>query len=129
MERVLDRVSKAASDGYPPYNVERISGTGDKCEHMRIVIAVAGFNRNQLDVTIEENQLLIRGKQTEEKNREYLYQGIAARQFQRAFVLAEGIEVVGAELKDGLLSIDLARSEPEHVVKRINISTKDEKVE
>jgi HSP20 family molecular chaperone IbpA len=84
---------------------------------------VAGFNRAQLDVTIEDSQLVIRGRQTEDdRERQFLYRGIAARQFQRVFVLAEGIEVVGAELKDGLLAIDLARPEPERVVRRIAIA-------
>ena len=82
-------------------------------ERLRITLAVAGFTRDQLDVTIEESQLLIRGRQQDDKTRQYLHRGIAARQFQRTFVLAEGMEVLGAELKNGLLSIDLARPEPE----------------
>lgn len=123
IERVLDRVSKAANDGYPPYNIERIEATEGRREVLRITLAVAGFNRAQLDVTIEDSQLVIRGRQTEDdRERQFLYRGIAARQFQRVFVLAEGIEVVGAELKDGLLAIDLARPEPERVVRRIAIA-------
>jgi HSP20 family molecular chaperone IbpA len=124
IERVLDRVAKAA-DGYPPYNIERIMRDGDKPERLRITLAVAGFTRDQLDVTVEENQLVIRGRQQEDKTRQYLHRGIAARQFQRTFVLADGIEVLSADLKNGLLSIDLARPEPERVVKTIAITTKD----
>ena len=88
---------------------------------MRITLAVAGFTREQLDVSIEENQLVIRGRQQDDKTREYLHRGIAARQFQRTFVLADGIEVKGADLKNGLLSIDLARPEPARVVKTVAI--------
>ena len=90
-------------------------------ERLRITLAVAGFTRDQLDVTIEENQLVIRGRQQDDKARQYIHRGIAARQFQRTFVLAEGMQVLGADLKNGLLSIDLARPEPERVVKTIAI--------
>ncbi len=125
IERVLDRVSKATNDGYPPYNIERLSGAEGYGETLRITLAVAGFTRDQLDVSIEENQLVIRGRQVEEGDRDYLHRGIAARQFQRMFVLAEGIEILGAELKDGLLSIDLARPEPARVVRKIDIAAGD----
>ncbi len=126
IERVLDRVSKAAADGYPPYNIERVESADGSREVLRITLAVAGFTRAQLDVTIEDSQLVIRGRQTDDdRNRQFLHRGIAARQFQRVFVLAEGIEVVGAELKDGLLAIDLARPEPERVVRRIDIAAGD----
>ena len=125
IERVLDRVSKATNDGYPPYNIERIPRNGAHGEVLRITLAVAGFTRDQLDVSAEENQLVIRGNQSEDRDREYLHRGIAARQFQRAFVLAEGIEILGADLKDGLLSIDLARPEPERIVRKIDICTHD----
>ena len=126
IERVLDRVSKAANDGYPPYNIERIETDGGRREVLRITLAVAGFTRDQLDVTIEDSQLVIRGRQTDDdRNRQFLHRGIAARQFQRVFVLAEGIEVFGAELKDGLLAIDLARPEPERVIRRIDIASGD----
>lgn len=125
IERVLDRVSKATNDGYPPYNIERIPRNGTHAERLRITLAVAGFRRDQLDISVEENQLVIRGSQSDDKERQYLHRGIAARQFQRAFVLAEGIEILGAELKDGLLSIDLARPEPERVVRKIEISAQD----
>jgi HSP20 family molecular chaperone IbpA len=124
IERALDRVAKAA-DGYPPYNIERIARDGHQPERLRITLAVAGFTRDQLDVTVEENQLLIRGRQQDDKARQYLHRGIAARQFQRAFVLADGMDVLGADLKNGLLSIDLARPEPEKVVKTISISEHD----
>ncbi len=121
IERVLDRVTKSGSDGYPPYNIERIaSSRGDR---LRITLAVAGFTRNQLSVTVEDNQLVIRGQQSAEadKDRHFLHRGIAARQFQRAFVLAEGIEILSAALADGLLAIDLARPEPERTVRTIEI--------
>ena len=126
IERVLDRVSKAANDGYPPYNIERLAGSGGRGDVLRITLAVAGFTREQLDVTLEEKQLVIRGRQQDdERDRQFIHRGIAARQFQRAFVLAEGIEVIGAELKDGLLAIDLARPEPERIIRRIDIATGD----
>ncbi|ALV26592.1 Hsp20 family protein [Pannonibacter sp. Q-1] len=125
IERVLDRVSKAANDGYPPYNIERLPKSDEHGEVIRITLAVAGFTRDQLDVSVEERQLVIRGRQSEDKSRQYLHRGIAARQFQRAFVLAEGIEILGADLKDGLLSIDLVRPEPERVVRRIEITARD----
>lgn len=125
MERVLDRVSKAAGDGYPPYNIERLAAEPGRGETLRITLAVAGFGRDQLDITLEERQLVVRGRQGEETGRQYIHRGIAARQFQRAFLLAEGIEVIGAELKDGLLLIDLARPEPERIVRRIDIAAAD----
>jgi HSP20 family molecular chaperone IbpA len=120
IERVLDRVAKAA-DGYPPYNIERIARDADGPERLQITLAVAGFTRDQLDVTLEESQLVIRGRQQDDKSRHYLHRGIAARQFQRSFVLAEGMEVLKADLKNGLLSIDLVRPQPERVVKSISI--------
>jgi HSP20 family molecular chaperone IbpA len=124
IERALDRVAKG-SDGYPPYNIERLGRDGQSPERLRITLAVAGFNRDQLDVTIEENQLVIRGRQQDDKTRQYLHRGIAARQFQRTFVLADGMEVLNADLKNGLLSIDLARPEPERIVKSIAINDRD----
>jgi len=120
IERLLDRVSKG-SDGYPPYNIERLARDADNPERLRITLAVAGFTREQLDVSVEENQLMVRGRQQDEKSRHYLHRGIAARQFQRSFVLADGMEVLGADLKNGLLSIDLARPQPEKIVKTIAI--------
>ena len=124
IERALDRVAKAA-DGYPPYNIERIGRENGQPERLRITLAVAGFTRDQLDVTVEENQLVIRGRQQDDKERHYLHRGIAARQFQRTFVLADGMEVLGADLKNGLLAIDLARPEPERIVKTISITDTD----
>jgi len=121
IERALDRVTRAA-DGYPPYNIERIARDQASPERLRITLAVAGFTREQLDVTVEESQLVIRGKQQDDKSRQYLHRGIAARQFQRTFVLADGMEVLSADLKNGLLSIDLVRPEPQHTVKTISIS-------
>jgi HSP20 family molecular chaperone IbpA len=120
IERVLDRVAKGA-DGYPPYNIERIGRGPGGPECLRITLAVAGFTRDQLDVTIEESQLVIRGRQQDDKTRQYLHRGIAARQFQRSFVLAEGMEVRSADLKNGLLAIDLVRPQPERVIKSISI--------
>jgi HSP20 family molecular chaperone IbpA len=115
-ERTLDQVSKATSDGYPPYNVEQ-TGEG----RLRITLAVAGFTMDDLSVQIEGNQLVVRGRQTEEKDRVYLHRGIAARQFQRAFVLADGIEVAGASLEHGLLDIDLVRRVTDGEVRKIAI--------
>jgi HSP20 family molecular chaperone IbpA len=124
IERALDRVAKA-SDGYPPYNIERVAAATGQPERLRITLAVAGFTRDQLDVTVEESQLVIRGRQQDDKTRQYLHRGIAARQFQRTFVLADGMEVLGADLKNGLLAIDLARPEPERLVKSISITDRD----
>ena len=121
IERVLDRVVKGA-DGYPPYNIERLARDECQPERLRITLAVAGFTRDQLDVTIEESQLVIRGRQQDDKTRQYLHRGIAARQFQRVFVLAEGMEVAGADLRHGLLSIDLAQPQPHRIVKTIAIN-------
>ena len=116
-ERVLDRVAKSSAEGYPPYNIEQINE-----EALRITLAVAGFSMDDLEVTTEDNQLVIRGRNSEEtEERVYLHRGIAARQFQRSFVLAEGIEVISAGLEDGLLHIDLARPIPEPEVRKIKI--------
>ncbi|MCR5857890.1 Hsp20 family protein [Mesorhizobium sp. J428] len=123
MEKTLERVAKSG-DGYPPYNIERIRSEG-AAERLRITLAVAGFSESDLDVSIEENQLWVRGRQQDEEPREFLHRGIASRQFQRTFLLADGMRVVGAELKNGLLAIDLDRPEPERLVRKINISVKD----
>ncbi len=123
MEKTLERVAKSG-DGYPPYNIERIRSEG-AAERLRITLAVAGFSEADLDVSIEENQLWVRGRQQDEEPREFLHRGIASRQFQRTFLLADGMRVVGAELKNGLLAIDLDRPEPERLVRKINISVKD----
>ncbi|MCQ8240296.1 Hsp20 family protein [Rhizosaccharibacter radicis] len=117
LEQMLERASKTSSEGYPPYNIEQISPTG-----LRITLAVAGFAMEDLQITQEDNQLVIRGRQTDDsEGRVFLHRGIAARQFQRAFVLAEGIEIGGAWLDSGLLHIDLVRPQPEVRVKRIEI--------
>lgn len=125
IERALDRVAKAASDGYPPYNIERLPRTDRLPERLRITLAVAGFTRDQLEVTLEDNQLVIRGRQTDDKERHYLHRGIAARQFQKAFLLVDGMEVLGADLTNGLLSVDLVKPEPERVVRTIDIIARD----
>lgn len=118
-ERTLDRVSKASADGYPPYNIEQIGN-----DRLRITVAVAGFTEDDLAVQTEDNQLVIRGRQHEdETDRIYLHRGIAARQFQRSFVLAEGIEVTGAWSDNGLLHVDLKRPVPETRVKTVEIKS------
>ena len=126
MERLIDRVGKGGNDGYPPYNIERIAGAGTNggsgaVEVLRITLAVAGFRRDQIEITVEDNQLSIRGRQVDDKSRQYIHRGIAARQFSRTFVLADGIEVRSADLSDGLLSIDLVRREPGRSVRKIEI--------
>lgn len=125
IERALDRVTRSASDGYPPYNIERLSAADGEPERLRITLAVAGFTRDQLDVTTEENQLLIRGRQVDDRERHFLHRGIAARQFQRAFLLADGMKVQGADLANGLLSVDLVRPELEKQIRRIDILARD----
>jgi HSP20 family molecular chaperone IbpA len=124
IERALDRVAKGA-DGYPPYNIERLAPDEKNPERLRITLAVAGFTLDQLEVTVEENELAIRGRQQEDKARQYLHRGIAARQFQRVFVLADGMQVQGADLRNGLLSIDLARPEPARAVRNIQIAERE----
>jgi HSP20 family molecular chaperone IbpA len=121
LERLVDRFGKSSGEGYPPYNIERIRASGEGVETLRISLAVAGFTRDQLDVTVEDKQLTIRGRQVDEQERDYLYRGIAARQFQRTFVLADGIEVRSADLANGLLSIDLVRHEPQRLIRTIAI--------
>jgi HSP20 family molecular chaperone IbpA len=121
IERLIDRVGKAGAEGYPPYNIERLPRQDGRPETLRITLAVAGFTRDQLEVALEDNQLLVRGRQDDDKSRDYLHRGIAARQFQRTFVLADGIEVGSADLSNGLLSIDLVRHEPAKLVRRIEI--------
>ena len=119
LEQMLDRVGKNA-DGYPPYNIEQTAES-----RLRITLAVAGFAMDDLQITQEDNQLVIRGRQTDDsEGRVFLHRGIAARQFQRAFVLAEGIEVEGAWLDNGLLHVDLRRPQPEVRVKKIEINGK-----
>jgi HSP20 family molecular chaperone IbpA len=118
LERLLERTAKSAGDGYPPYNIEQSSE-----DKLKITLAVAGFSRDELGITVEGRQLVIRGKQVEANDKTFLHRGIAARQFQRAFVLAEGIEVSGAALEHGLLTIELARPAADSVVRTIDIRT------
>jgi HSP20 family molecular chaperone IbpA len=119
LERTLDRLAKSA-EGYPPYNIERIGENG-----LRITLAVAGFTTDDLAIELVESQLTVRGKQTDDGDRVFLHRGIAARQFQRSFMLAEGIEVTGARLDNGLLSIDLVRPVQEPRIRRIRIEAGD----
>lgn len=122
VERLLERASKTSAEGYPPYNIERLPKSGDKSADLfRITVAVAGFGRTDLEITLADNQLMVKGKIADEGNREYLHRGIAGRQFQRSFVLADGIEVDGATLANGLLTINLSRPEPMNLVRRIEI--------
>ena len=120
LERLVERTAKTASEGYPPFNIEAVA------ENVyRITLAVAGFSEEELDVTTEENQLVIRGRQVDSGERDYLYRGIAARQFQRSFLLADGMQVLGADLSNGLLAIDLVRPEPERLIRRIDIMSRE----
>jgi HSP20 family molecular chaperone IbpA len=125
IERALDRVTKATGDGYPPYNIERIAPSADGPDRLRITLAVAGFARSEIEITVEDKQLLIRGRQNDDKERHFLHRGIASRQFQRAFLLADGLEVLGADLAHGLLSIDLVRPIAERVSRRIAIDERE----
>jgi len=126
LERVLDRAAKKPNEGYPPYNIERIlSNEEGGRDRLRITLAVAGFTDHDLNIDVEENQLTIRGSQKDDKERDFLHRGIAARQFQRSFVLAEGMEVEGANLINGLLEIDLIRIQPERIVRKIAIKSKE----
>ena len=121
LERTLDRLAKNA-EGYPPYNIERIGENG-----LRITLAVAGFSTDDLLIELVENQLTVRGRQTDDTDRVFLHRGIAARQFQRAFMLADGIEVTGARLDNGLLSIDLVRPVQEPRIRTIRIDAGPER--
>ena len=124
-ERLVDTVSKVQNN-YPPYNIEQIDPS-----HLQITIAVAGFSEDDLSIEVEDKQLVIRGHHSEDENapaRQYLYRGIASRQFQRSFVLADGIEVIDARLDNGLLHIDLEQNEPEVKVRQIKISKKKFKI-
>ncbi|MAQ71309.1 MAG: heat-shock protein Hsp20 [Alphaproteobacteria bacterium] len=119
-EQTFDRLKKTGGEGYPPYNIEQIGDEG-----LRITLAVAGFTMDDLDVQVEHNQLVIRGKQDDDREKIYLHRGIAARQFQRAFVLADGIEVRDAYLDNGLLHIDMERVVPESQARKIEIKAKN----
>lgn len=117
LERVLERTAKSGNEGYPPFNIEQTSDFS-----YRITLAVAGFAEQDLSITVEDKQLVIRGRQTEQiDGRVYLHRGIAARQFQRSFVLADGVEVGEALMENGLLHVDLTRAQPEKIVQKINI--------
>ena len=120
LDRLVERTAKAGNDGYPPYNIEQRGETS-----YRITLAVAGFGDADLAITLENNQLVIRGRQSDEgDDRVFLHRGIAARQFQRSFVLADGVEVSGAELENGLLHVDLSRAQPQTIVRTIAINGK-----
>ena len=115
-EQTFDRLKKSAGEAYPPYNIEQVSE-----DDLRITLAVAGFTMDDLEVEVENNQLTIRGKQEDDSSRTYIHRGIAARQFQRSFVLADGIEVKDASLNNGLLHIDMERVIPQSSAKKISI--------
>lgn len=119
LERLVERTAKTGNDGYPPFNIEQSSENG-----FRITLAVAGFRENDIAITVENRQLMIRGRQGDEadEGRIFLHRGIAARAFQRSFVLAEGVEVAGARLENGLLHVDLVRAVPDKVVQTIRIT-------
>ena len=126
IERAVERVTRSASDGYPPYNIERIARTETTIETLRITLAVAGFTRDQLEIVVEDGQLVIRGRQIDDdRQRAYLHRGIAARQFQRVFLLADGMQVAGADLVHGLLSVDLHRPETQPRGRVIDIQVHD----
>ena len=125
LDRLVERTAKSGNDGYPPYNIEQCGEAS-----YRITLAVAGFGEDDISITVENNQLVIRGRQADEpEGRVFLHRGIAGRQFQRSFVLADGVEVSGAMLENGLLHIDLSRAEPETVVRRIAINGRDQRQE
>jgi len=117
LERLVERTAKSGNEGYPPYNIEQTTDTS-----YRITLAVAGFGEDDLAITVEDRQLVIRGRQTDDsEGRMFLHRGIAARQFQRSFVLADGVEVGEAQMENGLLHVDLTRARPDTVVQTINI--------
>ena len=120
LDRLVERTTKTGSDGYPPFNIEQVSDGA-----YRITLAVAGFGDDDLSITVEDNQLVIRGRQPEDDGtKTYLHRGIAGRQFQRSFVLADGVEVANASMENGLLHVDLKRQQPETIVQTIQINKK-----
>jgi len=125
IERAFERTARPASDGYPPYNIERIAKHGDEAVRLRITLAVAGFAADQLEITVQKEQLAVRGRQRDEQKRVHLHRGIAARQFQRVFRFAEAMEVAKATLHNGLLSVELVRPEPELKVHKVEIDARD----
>lgn len=117
LERVLERTAKSGNEGYPPFNIEQTSDYS-----YRITLAVAGFGEDDLSITVEDRQLVIRGRQTDDgEDRVFLHRGIASRQFQRSFVLADGVDVGEARMENGLLHVDLTRAKPETIVQTIKI--------
>lgn len=117
LERLLERTAKSGNEGYPPFNIEQTSD-----HSYRITLAVAGFSEDDLSITVEDRQLVIRGRQRDDsEGRIFLHRGIAARQFQRVFVLADGVEVGEAIMENGLLHVDLTRAAPETVIQKISI--------
>ena len=120
LDRLIERTAKSASDGYPPYNIERLEREGG-ADLLRITVAVAGFDRPHLEIQLEDKQLTVRGQQGDEPARNYIHRGIATRQFSRTFVLADGLEVQSANLNNGLLTIDLVRVVPTRLVRTIVI--------
>ncbi len=124
IETLIERTGRKTNEGYPPYNIERLAQTDGEPERLRITLAVAGFAEDDIDIVVEDRKLVIRGRQTDDDDREYIYRGIAARQFQRSFVLADGMEVRGADLVNGMLAIDLVRLVPERLVRKIEIGRK-----
>lgn len=129
LERLVERAAKTGGDGYPPYNIERVAKpgreTGEAPEILRITLAVAGFTRDQLEIQLEDKHLSVKGKQADDGPRTYIHRGIAARQFCRTFVLADGLEVQSADLSNGLLSIDLVRIVPARMTRTIAIGDKN----
>jgi HSP20 family molecular chaperone IbpA len=121
LERLLERALKTSGEGYPPYNIERLAQATGSSDVLRITIAVAGFSKPDLEITIEDNQLNIRGRAKEDGAAEFLHRGIAGRQFHRAFVLADGMDVIDATLVNGLLVINLKRPEPSSIIRRVEI--------
>lgn len=120
LDRLVERTAKSGNEGYPPYNIEQKSEFA-----YRITLAVAGFSLDDLAITLEDSQLVIRGRQVDDsEGRVFLHRGIAARQFQRSFVLADGVNVAGAEMENGLLHVDLERTVPDTVVQTIDIHKK-----
>lgn len=121
IETLIERTGRKTNEGYPPYNIERLGQTDGEPERLRITLAVAGFAEDDIDIVVEDRKLVIRGRQTDDDDREYIYRGIAARQFQRSFVLADGVDVGEALMENGLLHVDLTRKAPESVVQSIKI--------
>jgi len=120
LERLVERTAKSSGDGYPPFNIEQTSDIS-----YRITLAVAGFREEDLSITVEDRQLVVRGKHAEDASeRVFLHRGIAARQFQKSFVLADGVDVVAAGLENGLLHVDLKRSDPDTVIQTIQINSR-----